>query len=313
MLCRIAGAGLVALVGLAPGACKGNTAEGKPAVVEGAGELTAAEDGLLARRDALLSRRLELRQKKEDLDERRRAVVAQGGDTSEIDREEAELASSEGALVDEERSLNSKLDELLTQRRAMMEQLGGGPDVAGREAGVAARERELARREAKLAEREATLIDREAAAAKRWKDSCTVGGTTTIVQQVPADPRGTRYGKQDVEPLLRAARADMEKRGILPSDLPESVRGLEGEAGKAMAAGDYTTARLAAQQLASTVKGIKIDKGFIAAKIGRLNAAAKGKKLAAEAETLFREATASYGDGKFVEANRKLNKIWFSM
>lgn len=293
--------------------CKGKSAEGKAAaVVEGEGKLAAAEDDLLARRDALLSRRGELRQKKADLEERRASLVAQGGDPAALDQEAAELASSETSLTGEEQQLNDKLDELLTQRRAMLKELSGGGDVAGREAGVATREKDLARRETRLAEREAALMSRDEAAAKKWKDACSVGGTTTIVQTV-ADPRGTKYSKKDVEPLLAAARAEMDKRGILAADLPGNVRGLEAEAGKAMASGDYSTARLAAQQLHGTVRAIKIDKVFIAAKIGRLSASARGKKLGGAAEQLFREATASYGDGKFAEANKKLNKIYFSL
>lgn len=307
-------AGLVAVLAVSSvSACKGKSEPAaKAAVVEGAGELAEAEDGLLARRDALLSRRVELRQKKAELDEKRRVILEQGGDTTEVDRQVAELQSSETTLVDEEKELNGKLDELLTQRRAMMEQLSGGVDVTGREAAVATREKDLAKREAKLAEREAALSAREDGLAAKWKDSCTVGATTTIVQTVP-DPRGTKYTKKDVEPLLAAARRDMDRRGILPSDLPEAVRGLQAEAGKAMAEGDYTTARFAAQQLASTVKGIKIDKGFLAAKINRLNAAAKGKALSAEVEGLFRQATADVGDGKYADANRKLNKIHYAL
>jgi hypothetical protein len=305
---RIAGAVVLIALAIVAAGCRDKPAA--PASDPGSGELVEAEDGLLARRDALLSRRAELRGKRADLDERRRAIVAQGGDTSEIDREVSELATSEGSLVDEERDLNGKLDEVLTQRRALMQQLSGGADVGGREAGVATREKDVARREARLAEREAALSAREDEAAKRWKDACTIGGTTTIVQAAPP-PRGTSYGKGDVEPLLRAARAEMEKRGILPSDLPDNVRGLEAEAGKAMAAGDYSTARLAAQQLSGTVRAIKIDRAFIAAKIGRLNAGARGKKLTPDAERSFRDATAAYGDGKFVDANKKLNQIRF--
>jgi hypothetical protein len=306
----IAGVLLAALTALSAVAigCKGKEAGGSSteAAAEGA-KLAEAEDGLLARRDALLSRRVALRDKQADLDARRKAALADGGDTKALDEEAAALASSEGELVEEERGLNSKLDELLGQRRAMMQTIAGADGVAGREAAIAAREKAVAQREAKLGEREASLSTRESEAAARWKEACTIGGTTTIVQAAPE--RGGSYTKKDVEPLLAAAREDMQKRGILASDLPEAARGLEAEAGKAMASGDYSTARLAARQLHGTVKGIKIDRGFIAAKIGRLNAMAKGKKLGAEVEQLFRDATASYGDGKFADSNRKLNKI----
>jgi hypothetical protein len=306
----VLGAAALAIAVVA-GGCEGRGA-GAPtaAVVEKKSELAAAEDGFLARRDALLARRVELRQKKADLDDRRRTIVLSGGDTSEVDAEVAQLASSETSLVDEEKQLNDKLDQLLTQRRAMMEQLGGGDDLAGREAALAAREKDVARRESRLAEREVGLSSREDGMARRWKESCTLGGTT-IVQA--ANPAGTRYDRRDVEPLLATARAEMARRGVLAFDLSESARGLEAEAGRAMTAGDYSTARLAAAQLVKSIKAVKIDRGFIAGKIGRLNAQVKGKTLTSEVERLFREATSSYGDGKFGEANRKLNKIYFAV
>src|SRR5436190_5682880 len=97
---------------VAAGACSGKTAEHEASPASAAvddGKLAVEEDGLLARRDALLSRRVELRQKKDDLDDRRRAIVAQGGDTRAIDEEVAALATSEDTLVGEERQLNGKL------------------------------------------------------------------------------------------------------------------------------------------------------------------------------------------------------------
>ncbi len=227
-----------------------------------------------------------------------------GGDTSEIDRESQELAAREQGLVSEEKTL---LDRLLSERQSMVSALaavrsGGG--VPGREAAVAAREKDLGRREQKLADREAQLAAREEGLATKWKAACAA---PTIVQTV--DARGTKYTKHDVEPLLARARAEMNKRGLLHSDLPEPVRDLEGEATRAMEKGDYGQARLAASQLWGTVRIMKVDKPFIAEKIRRLNTLFKGQRLTPVVEQLFREATQNVADGNFAGANRKLNRI----
>jgi hypothetical protein len=292
--------------------CKGD-AEGKAAPSAEAlaqqEKASAEEDEILKRRDALLNTRLELRTKRAELAEKRETIKAQGGDTSEIDREAQALLEEETGLVDQEKELNTKLDALLTDRRAMVEALAGGGGAAGREAGVAAREKDLARREQKLAEREAALAAREDSLATKWKDSCAAGGTTTTIVQT-IDAKGSKYTKKDVAPLLARARVEMDSKGVLKGDLPEPVRDLEGESTAAMEKGDYGRAYFAAQQLLGHVKAIKIDNAFIAAKIGRLNVAMKGKTLSPATEQLFREATENVADGKFKDANRRLNKIF---
>jgi hypothetical protein len=267
---------------------------------------TTDDDGaLLARRDSLLASRVELRSKQAELAERRQAISAKGGDTSEIDRETEELTRRETSIAGEEKSL---LDRLLSERQSMVSALaasktGGG--TPGREAAVAAREKDMARREQKLAERESQLAGREEGLASKWKDACAV--PTTIVQTI--DAKGTRYTRRDVEPLLARSRDEMNKKGLLRTDLPEPVRDLESEATGAMARGDYGQARFAAAQLLGTVRVIKVDKPFIAEKIRRLDAALKTRRLTPQVETLFREATQNVADGNFVGANRKLNRI----
>jgi hypothetical protein len=285
-------------------ACKGDDGDAAAATEAPAAPAAAADDeALLARRDSLLASRVELRSKQAELAERRQAIRAEGGDTSELDREVEALAARESALATEEKSL---LDRLLGERQAMVSALAasrGG--TAGREAAVAAREKDMARRESKLAEREAQLSSREQTLATKWKESCV---PTTIVQTV--DPRGTRYSRRDVEPLLSRARDEMNKKGLLRSDLPEPVRDLETEATRAMARGEYGQARFAANQLLGTVRATAVDKAFIAEKIRRLNAVLKDQRLTPAVERLFRDATENVADGNFASANRKLNRIY---
>jgi len=297
IMTRVSGARIFASwLALASLSCKGDEEGSAKVAIAGQEKISAQEDDLLKRRDALLATRLDLRSKRAELAEKRKAIKAQGGDTSSI--------------VEEAQNLNSKLDAILSERRAMVSALssGGGVDVAGREAGVAAREKDLARREQRVAEREAALSSREETLATKWKESCAAGGTTTIVQTL--DVKGSKYTKKDVEPLLDKAHSEMHQKGILKSDLPDPVRELDSSAAEAMAKGDYAQARFAASQLLATVRTMKIDKPFIAAKIGRLNATMKGKSLSPQVEQLFRQATEEVADGKFASANKKLNSIY---
>lgn len=314
IMTRMSGARIFAAwLAIAGISCKGDEGGSAKVAITGQEKVSAAEDELLKRRDALLATRLELRSKRAELAEKRKAIKAEGGDTTGIDEEAQKLLEEENDLVGQEQDLNAKLDQILSERRAMVSALsaGGGVDVAGREAGVAAREKDLARREQRVAEREAALSAREESLASKWKESCSVGGTTTIVQTL--DVKGSKYTKKDVEPLLDKAHAEMRQKGLLRSDLPDPVRELDTSATDAMAKGDYAQARFAASQLLATVRAMKIDKPFIAAKIGRLNASMKGKSLSPQVEQLFREATEEVADGKFVSANKKLNSIYAKM
>jgi chromosome segregation ATPase len=312
---------LVAGIGLVSG-CKDKESRGAPvaAAAAGTGEITKAEDDVLARRDALLKSRQNLRAEQEKLDAERKKLQEAGGDTTELDKRAEELRSQETQLTAQEDDLNGKLDQIIQQRRELMTAIaaaGAGNDekagVAAREAGIAGREKAFAGREERIAAREAAVAERERALALREKETCGVGATpTTIIQTI--DAKGSKYTKKDVEPLLKAARSNMGKKGMLASDLPSPAQGLEKEATRAMADGDYGRARLAAQQLVATIEAQKIDRAFIAAKISRLSAAIKGVKLdggkQADVDKLFQEATANYGDGDFSGANRRLNKIW---
>ena len=301
----------IALGALGGSGCKGRD-EGAAADTGASGAASAApaaatgdDESLLTRRDSLLATRLELRSKQAELAEKREAIREKGGDTSEVDREASELSQRESAVAVEEKTL---LDRLLSERQGMVSALAASRSggLPGREAGVAAREKDLARREQKLAERESQVSAREEGLATKWKETCAVA-PATIVQTV--DPKGTRYTRRDVEPLLAKARSEMNRKGLLRTDLPEPVRDLETEATRAMEKGDYGQARFAASQLYGTVRVTKVDKSFIAEKIRRLNGMLKGERLTPPVEQLFREATQNVADGNFAGANRKLNRI----
>ncbi len=277
-------------------------------------DLKKDEEDVVSRRDELQRARKKISTDRAALQEKRKQVAAAGGDVAAVDKEEADLADREQSLVDQENTLMSKYDALMAKYESLSTPAGTGDkdDTARREAGMAVRESSVAKREDRLAEREKELADRERELAKREKETCGAG-TTTIVQQVPTPPAGSRYTKKDVEPVLQRARRKMAEKGLLGADLPAQASELEKESTAAMAEGDYGKAKFAADQLYATVDAIKIDKAFVSAKIGRLNAAMRGKQLTAEQQQLFQGATADIGDGKFAAANAKLNRIYASL
>jgi hypothetical protein len=180
-----------------------------------------------------------------------------------------------------------------------------------REQGVAGREKDLARREADLADREKQLAERETRQAKREKETCGVA------QALPAKidfPKGLKYSSHDVEPVYKKALKTMQERGLLNPDLPPGATHLSDDIRESMKKADFVRAKYDADQLLATVEEIKIDRSFISAKMARLSAAMRGRKLeGAERRTveeLFQEATANYGDGKFPQANLKINKLF---
>lgn len=318
-----AGSLSVVLVGVAAiCGCKGNdkSTGQSDKVIAQSSEIAEEEDDLISRRDSLLSSRRALKQERAELDEKLREARASGGDVSGLQERVKALREKEAGLEQEEDQVNTKLDELLSQRRAITQALAsvGGNEsakMAAREAGLAEREKTLAKREARVAEREAALATRERDVQRYKMEKCGNAQPTTIIQTV--DAKGSKYTKKDVEPLLKKARAQMNKKGILQSDLPEPAQGLEQESTQAMAEGDYGRARFAAAQLVAAIRSTRINKGFISAKISRLSGMMKGRKLSAdkqaEVDGLFREATAAYGDAKFTTANRRLNKIYMKI
>ena len=106
----------------------------------------------------------------------------------------------------------------------------------------------------------------------------------------------------------------MQDKGLLASDLPPGTGKLAEDTREAMKKADFVRAKYDADQLLATVEEIKIDRSFISAKMARLSAAMRGKKLEGgdkkTVEDLFQEATANYGDGKFPQANAKINRLF---
>lgn len=280
-------------------------------------KLAKKEQELLARRGNLQRRRMQIRDKRAAL--RSRLLQAEGNprERRKIKKEQTRLVKLETKILEQEADLNKRISSLLQKKGAVIEKAGKekrlkGVLLARREYSVSLREKEVARREREIAQRERTLATREAAFAKRQAKLCP---GRTIVQTIAAPQSdGKRYSRKEAEPLYKRARKLMGKKGIIVADLPAGVGRLVKRYARAMRKHDYTTAKYAADQLLASVRGIRIDRSFIGGKIARLSHAIKrrppkgGSK--ARVRRLFQKATAAYGDGRFKQANRLLNRIY---
>jgi hypothetical protein len=278
------------------------------------------ESDLITQRGALQRERKKIADARAEIVERRSQLGHDSAGQAALDEEEKKLLAKESDLSSQESSVNDKLDELLKMRGELVKRAtqvvaaapGADPleRAARREQSVASREKELAERERDVASRESQLAAREATLAKRERDTC--GGMAT-----PAKidlPKGLHYTAKDVEPTYKKALKLMQDKGLLSSDLPPGTGKLVEDTREAMKKADYVRAKYDADQLLATVEEIKIDRSFISAKMARLSAAMRGKKLDGgdkrTVEDLFQEATANYGDGKFPQANAKINRLF---
>ncbi|MBK8480794.1 MAG: hypothetical protein IPL40_06425 [Proteobacteria bacterium] len=289
-------------------------------VVEADRQLAQQEGALLSRRGSLQRSRTELRGQRAALQSRKLALdEADAPAKAALEQEESKLVALEAKLVAQELGLNHKLDALLQQKTGLAERLGKesfeARDLvfARREASLAQREREVGRREAEVGARERVLAEREQQLSARQSRGL-IAGATRFVAEPAAAALKTGVTRREVEPIYQAARRTMEARGLLAVDLPPGADRLMTETRHAVARGDFSAARSAAEQLVVAVRGIAVDRAFVGAKMGRLSQAIRNRpprgKGKARAEELFRQATTYYGDGQFAAANRQLNRIY---
>lgn len=291
------------------------------AVVAADRRLAEQENRLLTRRGNLQRERSGLRDKRAEL--RTKKLALDEKDTQarqELDQEDSKLANAEASLVQQELNLNKKLQSLLDEKTGLVDKLGGpggGQNllVARREYSIALRERDVARRENELAKREKALAGREESFAERQAKGC---GRSVVIASAPPlvsggnSGGGGSYSRKDVESAFKAALTAMQTKGILTADLPAGTDRLVTEARHSVSSKDYTRGKYAADQLLATVRAMKIDRGFIGAKISRLSAAIRSNppREKNKVNTLFQQATEAYGDGRFGEANKLLNRIY---
>ncbi|MGE0398007.1 MAG: hypothetical protein AB7T06_15005 [Kofleriaceae bacterium] len=264
-----------------------------------------AQQELVARRQALLEQRDKLQGESVKLQEEIVKVQASGGDVTELEKKKKDI---DNQLATQNSSLDTTSSEL--------DKISSKLDAAG---GIAAREARVAEREARVAERERVamakmqqLMELESKNAEKWKESCSTGGGTTVIQQI-APPKSGNYNRREVDSLMSKAKREMGKKGLLASDLGAQAA-LEGEITKALQESDWTRGYILASQLVQTIDGITVNRNFIKAKYDRLQARVKQAKpeasVNAQLEAGMGEVMQKYGDGDFGAANRKINQLY---
>ncbi|MCC6746960.1 MAG: hypothetical protein IT371_04830 [Deltaproteobacteria bacterium] len=283
-------------------------------------KLAQREEDLLARRGTLQRERATIRDRRSELITKKLSLEdTDAPGKAALEQEESKLVNLEARLADQEVALNRRLQTLLDEKTNLADKVGQDQSkhwlLARREHSIALREKETARRETDIARREKLIAEREQAFAVRQAKVCP-GRVTTVVQSVPS-PRpatGEKYTRKEVEAIYNGAMKGMRAKGILAVDLPAGADRLMGEVRHAVAKGDFGRGKYAADQLLAAVRAVQIDRSFIGAKIGRLAAAIRQRPpprgQRPKVDALFQQATGSYGDGHFAEANRKLNRIY---
>nr|HEX4313027.1 hypothetical protein [Kofleriaceae bacterium] len=263
-----------------------------------------AQEELLKRRDALISTRQKLIQDKQSIEQEIQAGSGSGVDITPLQRQ---LADIQAKLDNNGNDTQRLLQEEQTQRATPPPTADGGNAEVARELETLHQLEADARSRAAAADK--ALRD-ALAAADKWKDSCTVGGTTIIQQAAPTPPAKGTFTKGDVQGVLARARAAMNRKGLRSDDLGAAAS-LEGEANKAMSDGEWAHAMGAANQLAAAVDQQKIDKPFILGKFERLKAyVAAHKEAGDQARGALQDITQKFGDQNYAGANQRINELW---
>ncbi len=308
---RISVASLLFVVLVGGAACKSKTA--------GVDEKTQKD--LAARRDILLATRKKLSDDKVKIEAEIKSVEASGGDASGLKKKLSDVTEQQSEMLAGQISeLSAKVDGIA--------RAGGG--VGGGDAqSNAALQAEVTRLEGLITKLEAAMragttggggggeVDTKLLAQMTaLSEKCGNSSGPAVVVQAAA-PKGANYTRGEVEPLLSKARANMSKKGLMPSDLPGQAQGLESEATKAMADADWGHAYLAAAQLSGNVDAIKVDRDFVRNKMLRLNARVSSAKLSESANAAMsaglQEVSDKYTSGDFAGANRKINLMFASL
>ncbi|MBL0217825.1 MAG: hypothetical protein IPQ07_28590 [Myxococcales bacterium] len=264
-----------------------------------------AQQELVARRDALLAQKQKLQTESSQLGDEIKKAEASGGDTKDLEKKKADIDSQ---IAQQDTNLSNTSSEL----SALSSKLDAAGGIAAREAAVAKREAEVAIREKEAFQKMRDVLAAEGASADRWKEGCNTGGQPMIIQQV-APPKSGNYSRKEVDALVGRAKAAMAKKGLMNADLGAQSN-LEGEVTKALGESDWTRGFILASQLVQTIDAIQVNRGFIGAKVQRLQNRVKGAKVDEATQTQLTEGLKDvlqkYGDQDFGGANKKINQLW---
>jgi hypothetical protein len=100
---------------------------------------------------------------------------------------------------------------------------------------------------------------------------------------------------------------------VLISDLPPEDQPLNAEIFTARRQRDFVRAWDLLADLGKVVQKVKVDQRFVEAKITRLQGARGSARLSeaqrGEVETLLKDVTSAFSDGRYEQANKGLNRI----
>jgi hypothetical protein len=329
---------LVPLLLLSPvGGCKTKTKTKRgsdknlKALQQSGKELKANASDLLKRRGKLQTSRKQIDAARKVLETKRSNLAKDDIEGhAKLVKEEIALKKKETDLRQAEGQVNDKLmgalrrqEQFFVRATAALQakSTSGGGDatsnVRGREHGVALREKAVARREKAVAVREKGLNDQYRKIVDYKAKKCAVSTTTFTTISAPSMPTsggGRNYSKADAKAAYARAMSTMSGKGIRISDLPSGFAKLISSIKKFIHKKEYARAKIGADQLRATLRSIKINRGFVGAKMGRLAAYIRRKKLSAakreKVNKLFVQVTTAFTDGRFASANGKINRIY---
>lgn len=277
------------------------------------GKLQTSREQIEAARKALETKRAKLA--KDDIEGHAKLVKEE----LDLKKKEKDLRKAEGVVNDKLMNALRRQEQFYARATAALQAKGGGDassNVRGREHGVALREKAVARREKAVAGREKALNDQYRKIVEYKAKKCAVSTmiTTIAAPSMPTSSGGRAYTKADAKAAYARAMATMRSKGIRVSDLPSGFSKLISNIKKYIRSKEYARAKIGADQLRATLRAIKINRGFVGAKMGRLAAYIRRKKLSKskreKVNKLFVQVTTSYNDGRFSTANRKINSIY---
>jgi len=317
-------------------ACKEDKKKGSAADDQKIVEIKKSGEKLKADTDDLLKRRGTLQRSRAEIEAARKAIEKKRASLAKDDivghaklaKEELALKQKEATLRKQEDKVNSRLLNALQRQEqfyarasaALSARAGSGDptaNVRGREHAVALREKAVARREREVAKREQALNDQYRKVVEYKAKKCAAATpvfTTITAPAAPASGGSKSYSKADAKAAFAKAMATMSHKGIRVSDLPAGFAKLIRDIRGFIRGKEYARAKFASDQLRATLRSIRIDRGFVGAKMGRLAAVIRRKKLSAakrkQVSQLFVQVTTAYNDGRFSSANARINKIY---
>ncbi|MEO0460165.1 MAG: hypothetical protein AAF219_04920 [Myxococcota bacterium] len=223
-------------------------------------------------------------------------------DRSKLEREKTQLLERVNRMQDMATS-SARLDERERSLTRLQSQLKSRADELEKIATGLKREREQQNKQM------AAMIERVEALAEALEGNLDkAGGSRTVyVQKSSGGSKATAASVRDLE---RKARRKMQSRGILSADLSPTARQHERNAKSASKAKDFEQAADHYNQLFAAIERTKVNAEFVEAKMRRINSEIGKRKAPAKVSGLLNDVSASFTDGRYDRANRKINEIY---